>query len=47
MVADYDAGTRGEVFCAGDDLEADTGCEAHGVHKGAGGEMLREAVVTG
>lgn len=45
MVADDDAGAGVKVFGARDDGEADTGGEAHDMVKGAGGEVLGEAVV--
>ena len=45
MVADDDAGPGEEVLGAGDDLELDACCEAHGVAVGDGDEVLGEAVV--
>lgn len=45
VVGDEDGGAGGEVFAAGEDGEGDAGGQAHGVVEGAGGGVLRDAVV--
>lgn len=47
VVGDEDGGAGGEVGGAVEDGEGDAGGEAHGVVEGAGGGVLRDAVVAG